>query len=88
MGAANDLERMLNLGPISAARLQAVGVRTPDDLRRLGAVAAYVRLKRGFPVETTPIALYQLQGALEGIRWYEVPEPVRAALRAAAEQRL
>ena len=81
MPGSSDLERMLNLGPVSAARLRAVGIRTPEDLRRLGAVEAYVRLKRGFPVETTQIALYTLHGALTGVRWYELPEDVRAALR-------
>ena len=49
-GPSGDLERMKNLGPISAARLRAVGVETAEDLRRLGAVEAYVRLRRAFPV--------------------------------------
>ncbi len=88
MEGASDLERMLNLGPISAARLRAVGIETQDDLRRLGAVEAYVRLERGFPVETTQISLYVLQGALSGVRWYELPEELRAALTNAAGRRL
>jgi hypothetical protein len=79
---------MTNLGPVSAARLQAVGIETPEDLRRLGAIEAYVRLKRGFPVETVQVSLYALHGALTGVRWYEIPEEVRAALRDAAARRL
>lgn len=83
-GGSNDLERMKNLGPISAARLRAVGVETPDELRRLGAVEAYVRLRRAFPSQTTHIMLYALHGALADVRWYELSDEVTAALRDAA----
>jgi hypothetical protein len=88
LSVARDLERMTNLGPVSAARLRTVGIGTPEDLRRLGAIEAYVRLKRAFPVETTQGSLYALHGALTGVRWYELPEHVRGALRDAATRRL
>jgi DNA transformation protein and related proteins len=84
---ASDLERMTNLGPVSAARLRALGIETPEDLRRLGAIEAYVRLRRGFP-ETTRTSLYALHGALTGVRWYELSKDVRSALRDAADRRL
>jgi DNA transformation protein len=82
------LERMKNLGPVSAARLRAAGIETPEELRRLGAVEAYVRLKRTFPVETTYTALYMLHGAVTDVRWYALSEESRAALRDAASRRL
>jgi DNA transformation protein len=88
MEERGELERMANLGPVSAARLRAVGIGTAGDLRRVGAVEAYVRLRRRFPVETLPITLYVLQGALSGVRWYELPEEVRTALAEAAARRL
>jgi DNA transformation protein len=79
---------MKNLGPVSAARLRAAGIETPEELRRVGAVEAYVRLKRTFPVETTHVSLYALHGAVTDIRWYVLPEEARAALRDAASRRL
>lgn len=82
------LERMRNLGPVSASRLRAAGIETPDELRRLGAVEAYARLKRAFPVETTHTMLYMLHGAVTGIRWHALSEESRAALRDAASRRL
>ena len=82
------LERMKNLGPVSAARLRAAGIETPEELRRLGAVEAYVRLKRAFPAETTHTSLYMLHGAVTGVRWYGLSEESRAALRDAAARRL
>lgn len=83
-GGSSDLERMKNLGPISAARLRAVGVETPEELRRLGAVEVYIRLRRAFPSQTTHIMLYALHGALANVRWYELSDEVTAALRDAA----
>jgi DNA transformation protein and related proteins len=86
--APETLERMRNLGPIIAGRLRAVGIETPDELRKLGAIEAYVRLKRVFHVETTHAQLYALHGAVNDVRWYVLPEEARAALRDAAARRL
>ena len=72
---------MKNLGPISAARLRSVGIQTPDDLRRLGTIAAYAMLKRAYPNETTPVVLYALEGAIRDTRWYSLPDETRARLR-------
>lgn len=81
------LERMKNLGPVSANRLRAAGIETPEELRRLGAVDAYVQLKRAFPAETTYTMLYMLHGAVTGVRWYSLSEESRAALRDAVARR-
>jgi len=75
---------MKNLGPVSAARLRAVGIESPEELRSLDPVEAYVRLKRAFPVETTLVSLYALHGAVTDVRWYTLTEETKAALRTAA----
>ena len=85
--APETLEKMRNLGPIIAGRLRTIGIETPDELRRLGAIEAYVRLKRAFPVETTHAQLYALHGAVNDVRWYVLPEEARAALRDAVARR-
>jgi len=84
----HDLETLKNLGPISAARLRSVGIETPDELRRLGAVEAYARLRRAHPLETTQVALYALHGAITGVRWYSLSDETRARLRDEADRRL
>ena len=81
------LERMRNLGPVSAARLRAVGIESPEELRLVGAVDAYVRLKRGFPAEITHGLLYALHGAVTDVRWTALSEETRAALRDAVLRR-
>lgn len=82
------LEAMRNLGPVISARLRAVGIGTPAELRKVGAIEAYVRLKRAFPAQTTHAQLYALHGAVTGVRWYALPEEARAALRDSATRRL
>jgi DNA transformation protein len=83
-----DLGRMKNLGPVSAARLRSVGIETPEDLRQVGSIEAYVRLKRAYPFETSLVTLYALEGALTDTHWYALPERTKAELRIRAARRL
>ena len=77
-------DKLRNVGPKSAAWLRQVGVRTQDDLVALGAVGAFVKVKRaGFRPSLN--LLYALEGALLGCHWQQVPEERRAELLAAAE---
>jgi DNA transformation protein len=80
--SAND--KLKNVGPKSAAWLRQVGVRTQGDLETLGAVAAFIKVKRaGFRPSLN--LLYALEGALLGCHWQQVPEERRAVLLAEAE---
>lgn len=77
-------DKLKNVGPKSAAWLRQVGVRTQDDLVSLGAVAAFVKVKRaGFRPSLN--LLYALEGALMGCHWQQVPEERRAELLLAAD---
>ena len=76
--------KLRNIGPKSAAWLRQVGLRTREELEALGAVAAFMRVKRaGFKPSLN--LLYALEGALLDCHWQEVPEPRRAELVQAAE---
>ena len=87
-GGIEKLERMRNLGRISAARLRSVGISTPEDLKRVGAIEAYLRLRRAFPEAINVTALYALHGAVTGVRRYALSEEIKAALRDAAARRI
>jgi TfoX/Sxy family transcriptional regulator of competence genes len=77
-------EKLRNVGPKSAAWLRQVGVRTQDELVALGAVAAFVKVKRaGFRPSLN--LLYALEGALADCHWQEVPEARRQVLVAEYE---
>lgn len=68
-----------NLGPKTAQALAQIGICTLADLRRRGAVAAYVALKRSWPA-TSLNALYALVGAVENRDWREVQRTQRLEL--------
>lgn len=77
-------EKLRNIGPKSAAWLRQVGLRTREDLAAIGAVEAFMRVKRaGFKPSLN--LLYALEGALLDCHWQEVPEQRRGELVAAAE---
>ncbi len=77
--------QLRNIGPKSAAWLRQVGVRTADDLIALGAVGAFVKVRRaGFKPSLN--LLYSLEGALVGCHWQEIPPERRAQLLADLEQ--
>ncbi|KTF29599.1 transcriptional regulator, partial [Xanthomonas vesicatoria] len=66
-------ERLRNIGPKSAAWLRQVGLRTQQDLQAVGAVGAFVKVRRaGFKPSLN--LLYSLEGALTDCHWQDVPE--------------
>lgn len=61
-------EKIANIGPKTQAQLRQIGIRTIEDLAKLGAIDAFVRLKRaGFKPSLN--ALYSFEGALTGRHW-------------------
>jgi DNA transformation protein and related proteins len=76
--------KLRNIGPKSAAWLRQTGIRTQADLEAVGALAAYVRVKRaGFKPSLN--LLYALEGAILGCHWQEIPEQRRSELVLAAD---
>ena len=84
MADKNAAAKIRNVGPKSAAWLRQVGVRTQEDLVRLGAVEAFMKVKRaGFRPSLN--LLYALEGALADCHWADLPDERKAALLQAAE---
>jgi DNA transformation protein len=84
MAAKDTAGKIRNVGPKSAAWLRQVGVRTQEDLVRLGAVDAFMKVKRaGFKPSLN--LLYALEGALADCHWADLPEERKTALLAGAE---
>jgi hypothetical protein len=60
--------KLLNIGPKSEAWLRQVGVRTMEDLKALGALGVFLKVKRaGFKPSLN--LLYALAGAELGCHW-------------------
>ena len=71
--------KIRNVGPKSAAWLRQVGVRTTEDLARIGPVEAFMKVKRaGFRPSLN--LLYAMAGAMADCHWAELPDERKQAL--------
>lgn len=77
---------MPGIGPKSAAWLAEVGIATEAELRALGAVAAYRRLKHWSPRLVSRNMLWGLHAALAGVPAARIDAATKARLLAEAGQ--
>ena len=81
---STEQEKLRNIGPKSSAWLRQVGLRTRHDLDAIGAVEAFMKVKRaGF--KPTLNLLYSIEGALRDCHWQEIPNARRSELVLAAD---
>jgi DNA transformation protein and related proteins len=73
-----------NIGPVSAGWLAAVGIRTLQDLERVGPLDAWRRVDDRFPGRASVTLLYALEAALLDIPWNDLPPEVKRRLAARA----
>jgi DNA transformation protein len=79
------LDDLPNLGPRSRDMLARAGITSASQLRSLGAIAAFARVRRsGAPASLN--LLWALEGALTGLSWQEVAREHRTSLLLALEQ--
>ena len=77
--------KIRNVGPKSAAWLRQVGVRTAEDLLRIGPVAAFLKVKRaGFRPSLN--LLYSMAGAIDDCHWTDLSAERKAALLSNLEE--
>jgi DNA transformation protein len=84
-----DLEDAVNIGPVLAAELRQAGIATLEELRALGELEAWLRVRRVNPERDCASSLQALAGAIRGVRWHVLPPELRRELakRARAERR-
>ena len=75
------VDTLPGIGPVTQGWLGEVGIRTEGELRAIGAVEAYRRLKFMLPRQVNLNALYTLEAALRGSHWLDLPQDVKAALQ-------
>ena len=82
---ATDLIELKNLGKTSVQWLNAVGIRTLEQLHETGSVAAYCKVRdRGFKV--SKVLLYAMEGALIGKHWNDLNEEYKQRLLKQVDQ--
>jgi len=75
----SELLRLKNLGVASVNILRAVGISSIEDLRTLGAVETYTRIKRR-GINVSKVMLYALEGALIDTHWKDLDPSLKKRL--------
>ena len=78
-----NIAALPNFGPKSAQMLAQAGIHTLAQLRKLGAVRAYVQVKHARNASLN--LLWALEGALSGRHWQAVAKHDRLRLLLAVE---
>lgn len=74
------LTQMPNIGKVVAEKLIQVGITTPEELRALGIEQTFIRLQT--IDETACFSMLQgLEGAVQGIRWHNLPKERKEELK-------
>ncbi|BFM21280.1 TfoX/Sxy family protein [Gilvimarinus japonicus] len=80
----SELLELKNLGMATVNILRAIGVNSYEDLKGMGAVNAYCRIKDR-NINVSKVMLYALHGALLDIHWNDLPAELKARLVDEAE---
>ncbi len=75
------IDTLPGIGPVTQSRLEEAGIHSIGELRSMGSVEAYRRLKFMLPRQVSLNALYALEAALRGCHWLDLPQDVKAALQ-------
>jgi DNA transformation protein and related proteins len=80
MKAQNELTDLQNIGIVVAGKLKEAGIKTPEELRAIGAEQAFIRLQS--IDETACFSMLQgLEGAIQNVRWHNLPKERKEELR-------
>lgn len=75
-----ELTDMPNIGKVVAEKLKEVGISTPEELRAVGAKQAFIRLQT-IDEGACLCMLQGLEGAVQGIRWHNLPKERKEELK-------
>ncbi|WP_040196838.1 TfoX/Sxy family protein [Candidatus Soleaferrea massiliensis] len=76
-----ELSKLPNIGKVLEQQLHQIGVDTPEQLIEMGSKEAFRRIR--MIDDSACIARLQgLEGAIQGIRWHDLPEETKQDLKA------
>lgn len=80
MTKETELTQLPNIGKVVAEKLVQVGITTPEELKAIGTEQAFIRLQT--IDETACMSMLQgLEGAIQGIRWHNLPKERKEELK-------
>ena len=65
-----SLTELQNIGETLAKKLNAIGIKTPQDLKNIGSENAIIKIATIENSGACINMLYALEGAIQGIRWH------------------
>lgn len=80
MEEKNQLTDLPNIGKVVAEKLKEVGIATPEELCKVGAEQAFIRLQT-IDEGACLCMLQGLEGAVQGIRWHNLPKERKEELK-------
>ena len=75
-----ELSSMKNIGKEIEKKLQAIGIRSGEELLQIGSKEAFPQMKMRFP-NVCLVHLYTLQGAIDDIEYHQLPDEVKRDLK-------
>jgi len=75
-----QLSELKGLGPKSEQCLNEIGIYTEQQLKELGAIKAFIKLKRECSVKHGLNFLYAMVGALENEHWANIAKNEKSRL--------
>jgi len=76
----SDLRSHINIGKDTESKLIQVGIDSFAKLESIGSEQAFIRLQTLDPGACLDL-LYGLEGAIQGIKWHELPAEKKQLLR-------
>ncbi len=76
-----SLQSLRNIGPVIAAKLYAIGVNTPEQLKRAEPEELYGKLKMRAGGKLDRCVLYVLRGAVLDIPWPQCKNQIIKSMR-------
>ncbi|MEC9281552.1 MAG: TfoX/Sxy family DNA transformation protein [Bdellovibrionota bacterium] len=76
-----DIENAKNIGPITAAELKNVGVKSLQKLKEIGAEEAFQLVIDQYPERLNFNFLLALSGACNDLDWREIPAKEKESLK-------
>lgn len=69
-----------NIGKVLELKLEAVGIDSIEELRKVGTEEAFLRLLANNK-NTSRSVIFSIEGAITGVRWHHLNEPRKVELR-------
>lgn len=75
-----QLQNLPNIGKVLEKQLESVGICTIDELKALGSQEAWLKI-RAIDQSACYNRLCALEGAIREVRWHDLPDDVKQALK-------